>query len=97
MCLLGPKPARAACSSSTMMALAKEHADDMAARRSLDHRNFSNRAHRGARGEAVALASSEGQAYKLWLVSPPHAAILRMSGCRGVAHAGRYWVYEVGE
>lgn len=82
---------------TNMQRLAKSHANDMAARRSLDHSGFNNRAHRGARGEAVALASSEAQAYKLWWSSPSHAAILRMSGCRAVAHTGRYWVYEVGQ
>ncbi len=81
---------------SHMQRLAQEHSNDMAARRSLDHRGFDHRAARGARAENVALASSREQAMRLWRASPGHAANMRLPGCVGVANRGRYWTMEIG-
>ena len=80
-----------------MKQLAQEHSRGMAARRSMDHRGFADRARRGARAENVALASSYAQAMKLWQASPLHAANLALPGCKGVANNGRYWAMVIGQ
>ncbi len=86
--------ANASC--STMQALAQEAANSMARRGVMDHAGFYARARRGARAENVAIASSYEQAMRLWRNSPPHAANMRLPGCKGVAHQGRYWAMEIG-
>lgn len=84
-------------SCAKMQQLAQEHSNDMAARRSLDHRGFEHRARRGARAENVALASSREGAMRLWRASPPHAANMALPGCRAVANSGRYWTMEISQ
>ena len=58
--------------------------------------------HARARAENVAYGvRTEGAAIALWRSSPPHAANMRLPGCKAVAHAcnGRrcYWTMEIGE
>lgn len=93
-----------ACSSSAMAALAQEHSNDMARRDHLDHAGFfRHRGPAGARAENVAYGyKTEAQTIAQWRRSPPHAANMRLPGCRSVAHAvsrsGRwYWTMEIGE
>lgn len=86
-----------AAGCSNMQRLAQEHSNDMARRGSLDHRGFSDRGRRGARAENVALASSKAQAMRLWHASPPHAANMRLPGCKAVASRGRYYTMEIGQ
>jgi len=98
--LLAATPCYASCSQ--MHALAQEHSNDMARRDRLDHAGFYSRAMRGARAENVAYGvRTEGAAIALWRSSPPHAANMRLHGCKAVAHAcnGRrcYWTMEIGE
>jgi len=98
--LLAATPCYASCSQ--MHALAQEHSNDMARRDRLDHAGFYSRAMRGARAENVAYGvRTEGAAIALWRSSPPHAANMRLPGCKAVAHAcnGRrcYWTMEIGE
>jgi len=98
--LLAATPCYAGCSQ--MHALAQEHSNDMARRDRLDHAGFYSRAMRGARAENVAYGvRTEGAAIALWRSSPPHAANMRLPGCKAVAHAcnGRrcYWTMEIGE
>lgn len=101
--LAAPRSARASCYSAKMQALAQEHSNDMARRNSLDHGEFASRAARGARAENVAYGyKTEAQTIAQWWRSPGHAANMRLSGCRAVAHAvsasGRwYWTMEIGE
>ena len=98
--LLAATPCYANCSQ--MHALAQEHSNDMARRDRLDHAGFYSRAMRGARAENVAYGvRTEGAAIAMWQSSPPHAANMRLRGCKAVAHAcnGRrcYWTMEIGE
>lgn len=85
-----------------MEQLAREHAGYMASygvtcsAHSLNHDNFDRRAHRGARAENVACASSKEQAMRLWRASPAHAANMALPGCVGIANVGRFWVMEIG-
>jgi uncharacterized protein YkwD len=104
MLVVASNPADAkprATSCQLMQMLAQEHANDMARRESLDHAGFARRASRGARAENVAMGhKSKAKTMALWRASPPHAANLRLPGCKGVAYAvsrsGRYyWAMEI--
>jgi uncharacterized protein YkwD len=94
------KPLKTGC--QTMQRLAQEHANDMARRDRLDHAGFASRAKRGARAENVASGnSSKAMTIAQWWASPPHAANMRLSGCKAIASAvsrsGRhYWTMEIG-
>jgi uncharacterized protein YkwD len=89
-------------SCHTMQQLAQEHSNDMARRNHLDHAGFASRAKRGARAENVAYGySSKAKTIAQWLASPPHAANMRLPGCKGIASAvsssgRRYWTMEIG-
>lgn len=89
--------ALANASCANMQRLAQEHSNDMAVRRSMDHRGFERRARLGARAENVAIASSKAQVLQRWRASPPHAANMILPGCHGIANSGRYWTMEIGE
>jgi len=86
-----------------MQRLAQEHSNDMARRDHLDHAGFASRAKQGARAENVAYGhSSKAMTIAQWSASPPHAANMRLPGCRGIAsavsHSGRrYWTMEIGQ
>lgn len=98
--LLAIGEARASC--ATMQKLAQEHSNDMARRGAMDHAGFTDRARRGARAENVAAGvKTRSAAVALWWASPGHAANMRLSGCKAVAHAvGRdgvyYWTMVIG-
>ena len=87
----------------TMQRLAQEHSNDMARRDRLDHAGFASRAKRGASAENVAYGhSSKAMTISQWRASPPHAANMLLSGCKGIAAAvsrsGRhYWTMEIGQ
>ena len=103
--------AHAECSSAAMMALAQEHSNDMARRDHLDHDGFGVNGHqhcvggrcaRGAMAENVGIHRDEAGAISGWRRSPPHAANMRLHGCRAIASAvsrsGRkYWTMEIGQ
>jgi uncharacterized protein YkwD len=93
----------ASASCAAMKALAVEHSRDMARRNSMDHDGFfERRVPRGAKAEnLMAGVKTEREAMAAWRASPPHAANLRLRGCRAVAHAcnkeGRcFWTMEIG-
>lgn len=98
--LFGIELANASC--QTMRRLAQEHSIDMAHRDHLDHRGFASRAKRGARAENVAYGyNSQAKTIAQWAASPPHAANMRLPGCKGIASAvsrsgRRYWTMEIG-
>ena len=84
--------AQASC--ATMQGLAQEHSNDIARRGSMDHAGFMDRARRGARAENVAAGvKTRSAAIALWWSSPGHAANMRLSGCKAVAHAVGHGVY----
>jgi uncharacterized protein YkwD len=84
--------ARAGC--AMMQKLAQEHSNDMARRGSMDHAGFMDRARRGARAENVAAGvKTRSEAITLWWSSPGHAANMRLSGCKAIAHAVGHGVY----
>jgi hypothetical protein len=93
----------AECSISVMRALAQEHSNYMARWNALTHNGFESRARRGARAENVAYGyGTEAATLAQWRRSPPHAANMRLPGCRGVASAvaksgRRYWTMEIGQ
>ena len=95
--------ARASCSVTHMRALALEHSRDMARRDHLDHDGFNSRVRRGARAENVAYGyKTEAATMAQWWQSPPHAANMRLPGCRAVTSAvsrsgRRYWTMEIGQ
>ena len=95
------EPKTASC--GLMQKLAQEHASSMARRDSLDHVGFEGRARRGARAENVAFGhTNEAKTVAQWRVSPPHAANMRLPGCKAVAYAistsGRYyWAMVIGK
>jgi uncharacterized protein YkwD len=98
--LFGIESANASC--QTMRRLAQEHSIDMAHRDHLDHRGFASRTKRGARAENVAYGyNSQAKTIAQWAASPPHAANMRLPGCKGIASAvsrsgHRYWTMEIG-
>ena len=89
---------RAHADCTQMQRLAQEHSNDMAARRSMDHAGFADRARRGARAENVAWGcKTEACAQALWSRSPPHAANMMLPyRCKAVRHSGVYWTMEIG-
>ena len=104
--LYGLTPAHAKFLNSdraTMQRLAQEHSNDMARRDQLDHAGFESRANRSARAENVAYDhSSKAMTIAQWSASPPHAANMRLAGCKGIASAvsrsgRRYWTMEIGQ
>ena len=92
----------AECSSS-LHALAQQHANDMARRNSLDHAGFmERRGPAGAVAENVAMGcESEACARRMWMQSPQHRANMMLGACQAVATAvsasgHRYWAMEIG-
>lgn len=100
---IGLMPTTAKTSCQTMQRLAQEHSHDMARRDHLDHDGFASRAKMGARAENVAFGyNTEGQTIAQWAASPPHAANMRLPGCKAIASARsrsgrRYWTMEIGQ
>jgi len=86
-----------------MQAMAQRCASSMAARGSLDHAGFMQRAQAGARAENVAWGcATESCAISMWEKSAGHRANMLHSGVRsyGLASAvgggRRYWCLELG-
>jgi hypothetical protein len=88
---------------SSLYALARRHAYDMARRNSLDHAGFMR--HRGPAGaiaENVAVGcATEECARRMWMQSPRHRANMMRGGCQAITSAvsasgRRYWVMEIG-
>lgn len=88
--------AYATCSDVRMQILAQECADQLARQDHLHHCGS-----KGQRAENVAYGyDTKAKTLAQWSRSPPHAANMRLPGCRGVASArarsGRtYWVMEI--
>ena len=90
-------------SCAALYAMAKQHANDMARRDSLDHAGFMRyRGPKGAAAENVAVGcATEACARQVWMNSPPHRANMMLGGCQAVASAvsksgRRYWAMEIG-
>jgi Cysteine-rich secretory protein family len=88
---------------SSLEALARQHANDMARRDSLDHAGFmERRGPAGAVAENVAMGcETEACARRMWMQSPRHRANMMLGGCQAVASAvsasgRRYWAMEIG-
>ena len=88
---------------SSLQALARQHANDMARRDSLDHAGFmERRGPAGAVAENVAMGcETEACARRMWMQSPRHRANMMLGGCQAVASAvsasgRRYWAMEIG-
>jgi hypothetical protein len=88
---------------SSLHALARQHANDMARRDSLDHAGFmERRGPAGAVAENVAMGcETEACARRMWMQSPRHRANMMLGGCQAVASAvsasgRRYWAMEIG-
>jgi hypothetical protein len=100
--LIGLTAVSAKSDCGMMQRLAQEHSNSMARRNSLDHSGFENRARSGARAENVAFGySTKAATIAQWWRSPPHAANMRLPGCKAVASAvsrsgRRYWTMEIG-
>jgi uncharacterized protein YkwD len=92
--------------SSTLAGAAYAHAQDMASRRRLDHKNFRRRraVHASAAAENVAFGcATEDCVFRMWSRSAGHRRnmLLRNVSAYGLASAvaangRRYWVLELG-
>jgi uncharacterized protein YkwD len=86
--------------SSTLQAMARRHAQSMAARRTIDHAGFfAERGRAGARAENVAAGCvSEGCAVALWAGSSGHRQNMLLADVRkyGLASSSGYWCLVLG-
>lgn len=91
--------------NSTLIALARAHAEDMARREKLDHAGFLERRGPGVRAENVSYGCADSSCtLRRWLKSPRHRAnmLLRDVSRYGLASAvsksgRRYWALELGK
>ena len=92
--------------SSTLAGLAASHAQDMASRRRLDHKNFRRRlaVHASAAAENVAFGcATEDCVFRMWSRSAGHRRNMLLHGVSAyglasavAANGRRYWVLELG-